>query len=118
MLSSPHGLGTLGSQGRLDIQMYTTPRTWHPHIYYKPPSAPTPFFIADILGLGQAYRQDEDDSSADAAHRMMTVNGAGLMMGALDCRITHPSPSPSRSDSPYISVDDSDPQGEAQNINI
>ncbi|XP_046366276.1 brain-specific homeobox protein homolog [Haliotis rufescens] len=32
-------------------KLYTTPRTWHPHIYENPPRQPTSFFIADILGL-------------------------------------------------------------------
>ncbi|KAK3095998.1 hypothetical protein FSP39_021832 [Pinctada imbricata] len=31
-------------------QLYTTPRTWHPHKYDKPPMRPTPFFISNILG--------------------------------------------------------------------
>ncbi|XP_015930914.2 uncharacterized protein [Parasteatoda tepidariorum] len=29
----------------------TTVRTWHPHVYAKPPRHPTPHFIADILGF-------------------------------------------------------------------
>lgn len=29
----------------------TTSRTWHPHVYAKPPRHPTPHFIADILGF-------------------------------------------------------------------
>ncbi|XP_041369886.1 homeobox protein MOX-2-like [Gigantopelta aegis] len=31
--------------------MFTTPRTWHQHIYHKPPKEPTSFYIADILGI-------------------------------------------------------------------
>ena len=30
---------------------FTTPRTWHPHIYDRPPRQPTSFRIADILGF-------------------------------------------------------------------
>lgn len=29
----------------------TISRTWHPHVYAKPPRHPTPHFIADILGF-------------------------------------------------------------------
>ncbi|XP_013776441.2 homeobox protein Hox-B5a-like [Limulus polyphemus] len=28
-----------------------TSRTWHPHVYARPPKQPTPHFISDILGL-------------------------------------------------------------------
>ena len=32
-------------------KLYTTPRTWHEHIYHKPArGGPTPHFIRDILG--------------------------------------------------------------------
>ena len=32
-------------------KVYTTPRTWHEHIYHKPArNGPTPHFIRDILG--------------------------------------------------------------------
>ncbi|KAG8184060.1 hypothetical protein JTE90_011557 [Oedothorax gibbosus] len=30
-------------------------RTWHPHVYGKPPRHPTPHFIADILGFQERY---------------------------------------------------------------
>ncbi|KAL8586437.1 hypothetical protein ACOMHN_023052 [Nucella lapillus] len=35
---------------------YTTPRTWHPHIYDRPPRKPTSFLISDILGLSDSFR--------------------------------------------------------------
>nr|KAG5693806.1 hypothetical protein BaRGS_029436 [Batillaria attramentaria] len=38
---------------------YTTPRTWHPHIYERPPRQPTSFFIADILGLKDSLRHGD-----------------------------------------------------------
>ncbi len=53
---------------------YTVPRTWHPHIYDKPPSHPTPFSIADILGLShggrgkhQPYQEEPEDWSCKRA---------------------------------------------------
>ena len=33
--------------------MYTAPRTWHPHIYEKPPGGPTSHCISDILGFSK-----------------------------------------------------------------
>uniref|UniRef100_T1INX4 Homeobox domain-containing protein n=1 Tax=Strigamia maritima TaxID=126957 RepID=T1INX4_STRMM len=36
----------------------TTPRTWHPHVYGKPPKQPTPHFIADILGWAECAHGD------------------------------------------------------------
>ena len=41
-----------GGAGRAPPKLYTTPRTWHAHIYDRPPKAPTPHLISDILGLG------------------------------------------------------------------
>ncbi len=38
--------------------VYTTPRTWHPHIYDKPRGRPTRHSIVDILG-------DKEDSSCE-----------------------------------------------------
>ncbi|XP_064603693.1 NK1 transcription factor-related protein 1-like [Liolophura sinensis] len=34
-------------------RMFTTPRTWHPHIYDNSPKQPTPHSIVDILGLSK-----------------------------------------------------------------
>ncbi|XP_067134928.1 uncharacterized protein [Centruroides vittatus] len=34
----------------------TTVRTWHPHVYGKPPRQPTPHFIVDILGMREKAR--------------------------------------------------------------
>lgn len=36
---------------------YTTPRTWHPHIYERPPRRPTSFLIADILNIKEAQHR-------------------------------------------------------------
>ena len=48
----PRGLALLPSVygTRTPHFLYTTPRTWHPHDYGKPPQRPTPFFISNILG--------------------------------------------------------------------
>lgn len=40
----------LGDQHESATQLETT-KTWHPHVYAKPPKAPTPHSIGDILGL-------------------------------------------------------------------
>ncbi|KAG8223510.1 hypothetical protein J437_LFUL002560 [Ladona fulva] len=37
--------------------------SWHPHVYAKPPSAPTPHFIADILGWQDGKNKVERNSS-------------------------------------------------------
>ncbi len=34
-------------------KLYTTPRTWHEHIYHKPARGPTPHGIRDILSGGK-----------------------------------------------------------------
>ena len=35
--------------------LYTTPRTWHPHIYNHPPKRSTPHSIEDILGYPRLH---------------------------------------------------------------
>jgi hypothetical protein len=46
-------------------KIYTTPRTWHPHIYHKTPTAPTPHSITDILGLPQDRAGEVTDPRID-----------------------------------------------------
>lgn len=36
--------------------------SWHPHIYNLPPKRPTPFYVADILGLESSHRPKENHS--------------------------------------------------------
>lgn len=36
--------------------------SWHPHIYNSPPKRPTPFYVADILGLDSSHRPTESHS--------------------------------------------------------
>ncbi|GIY90505.1 homeobox domain-containing protein [Caerostris darwini] len=37
-------------------------RTWHPHVYAKPPRHPTPHFIADILGFRETHSPEMSNS--------------------------------------------------------
>ncbi len=37
-----------------EVKLFTTPRTWHPHIYHTPPKTPTAHGINDILGVNNA----------------------------------------------------------------
>ncbi len=39
-----------------EVKLFTTPRTWHPHIYHTPPKAPTAHGINDILGINSGLR--------------------------------------------------------------
>ncbi|XP_064630734.1 homeobox protein Nkx-6.3-like [Lineus longissimus] len=46
-------------------KIYTTPRTWHQHIYHKTATAPTPHSITDILGLPRDRAGESSDRSDD-----------------------------------------------------
>ncbi|CAD5115603.1 unnamed protein product [Dimorphilus gyrociliatus] len=45
------------------LRVYTTPRTWHPHVYCAGPKSPTPHYIRNILNLVENHdsSDDEDD---------------------------------------------------------
>lgn len=54
---------------RLSPVMVEPVRTWHPHVYGKPPKHPTPHFIADILGWDR-------DSQRNSGGRLRKVTTA------------------------------------------
>lgn len=63
----------------------TISRTWHPHVYAKPPRHPTPHFIADILGFRDRGSSPEITSnycpmvpSPLAQEPMPLLNGTAL----------------------------------------
>ncbi|XP_061401551.1 streptococcal hemagglutinin-like [Musca vetustissima] len=42
---------TVSAEAHLTSANMSAPATWHPHVYARPPTRPTPHTIADILGL-------------------------------------------------------------------
>ncbi|KAL3865194.1 hypothetical protein ACJMK2_006810 [Sinanodonta woodiana] len=46
-------------------KMYTTPGTWHPHIYERPPKQPTPHLIETILGLRKENVNNNNTNSSN-----------------------------------------------------
>lgn len=60
-----------------NMETFTTPRTWHPHIYGKPPSHPTPFFITDILNLSRThFFTHANHSNSDYGYNSESENGS------------------------------------------
>ena len=51
MQSLGHGYAAAAAAAGYSI-LYTSPRTWHQHIYDHTPKKPTPHSMVDILGLG------------------------------------------------------------------
>ena len=65
-------IGVSGGQQGVAGVMYTTPRTWHPHIYEKSPRQPTPHSIRDILGVVGGERQHPDRQTDKHPDRLTT----------------------------------------------
>ena len=60
---------------------FTTPRTWHPHIYERPPRQPTSFRIVDILGLSHSFRRHQQQQQDAKQPRSSCVEMAGDRQG-------------------------------------
>lgn len=61
--------------------LQTTTKSWHPHIYAKPPKAPTPHSIGDILGL-QALTNPPADLASSKVSATTTTTRSPLITGA------------------------------------
>ena len=75
----------LGEQSDRTMQhnipiFFSPPRTWHLHVYSKPPGQPTPHSITDILGLRHETRpagRTEHGSTTGGERRSTAGSGGG-----------------------------------------
>jgi hypothetical protein len=107
--------------------LYTTPRTWHPHIYDHPPKRSTPHSIDDILGTQGRLLHHHEATSSCAPSPVLHRHGHPTDDDALFPRrsaFAELSPSPlhafhavHRDPSPRINVTDVDSESELGECN-
>lgn len=55
------------------LRVYTTPRTWHPHVYCAGPKSPTPHYIRNILNLVENHDSSEDEDDLNPSSPVIDV---------------------------------------------
>lgn len=56
------------------ILLQTTTKSWHPHVYAKPPKAPTPHSIGDILGVQKLNTPDVAPATTTTVTRSLITS--------------------------------------------